>query len=162
MKILATIVFFCFTGILFSQSKKDLKDAGVISRTEKTSKVEKKSTITFVESTEKYDESGNKVEVIEYKSDGDVKVHDQFEYNEKGKLVKEIHLDPLTKKAKETIAYSYGEDDKVVKEVYYNKKGEVSKTVDYTYSNKLKTEKKITNAAGKVIETKTYTYEKKQ
>lgn len=161
MKILLTLVLFCSTHFLFSQSKKDLKDAGVISRTEKTSKIEKKATINYTESIEKYDGNGNKTEVIEYKSDGDVKLLEQFEYNDKGKLSKEIHLDPLSKKAKETIEYTYGEDDKIIKEVYYNKKGEVSKTIDYTYSNKLKTEKKITNAAGKVIETKTYTYEKK-
>ncbi len=161
MKILSTILLFSITGLLFSQSKKDLKDAGIISRTEKTSKVEKKTTITFVESVEKYDDNGNKMEVIEYKSDGDIKVYTQFEYNDKGKLVKETEIDPLSKKTKSTVEYSYSDDDKLIKEGYYNKKNELVKTVEYTYDGKIKTEKKVTNAAGKVIETKTYSYEKK-
>ena len=161
MKILTTFLLFSIPALLLAQSKKDLKDAGAISRTEKTSKIEKKSTINYVESTEKYDNNGNKIEVIEYKSDGDIKVFDQFEYNDKGKLIKELHIDPISKNPKETIVFTYGEDDKLIKEVYYNKKNEVYKTVEYTYESKLKTEKKITNSTGKVIETKTYTYEKK-
>jgi hypothetical protein len=161
MKLLATILLFILTNVLFSQSKKDLKDGGIIARTEKTSKLEKKVLVTFVESEEKYDENGNKIELIEYKSNGDIKTFDQFSYNEKGRLSKETHLDPLTKKAKETVEYFYNDDDKVVKETYYNKKGELHKTVDYTYENKLKIEKKITNSSGKTIETKSYTYQKK-
>jgi hypothetical protein len=161
MKLLATIFFISFSTFCFSQSKKELKDAGVISRTENTSKLVKKSMVNYVESTEKYDENGNRIEVIEYKTDGDIKNFDRFEYNEKGKLSKEFHLDPLSKKAKETIEYFYNEDDKTIKEVYYNKKNELSKTVEYVYENKLKTEKKTTNGSGKVIELKKYTYEKK-
>lgn len=161
MKTLATLLLLFIHVVIFGQSKKDLKDASVISRTEKNSKFEKKSTINYVESTEKYDNNGNKIEVIEYKSDGDIKVFDQFEYNDKGKLTKERHIDPISKKPVETIEYFYNEEDKVIKEIYYNKKNEVYKTAEYTYTNKLKTEKKITNSKGKVIETKTYTYEKK-
>lgn len=148
------------TGI-WAQSKKDLKDAGIVSRTEKTSKLEKKVMVNYIESTEKYDANGNKIESIEYKSDGDIKSYDQFEYNDKGKVIKEMHIDPLSKKPKEIIEYSYGEDEKLMKEIYYNKKNEIAKTVEYKYDNKLKTEKKITNGNGKVIETKTYIYEKK-
>jgi hypothetical protein len=55
MKLLATILLFILTNVLFSQSKKDLKDGGIIARTEKTSKLEKKVLVTFVESEEKYD-----------------------------------------------------------------------------------------------------------
>lgn len=150
----------CSAG-LWAQSKKDLKDAGVISRTENTSKLEKKAMVNFVESTEKYDANGNKIEAIEYKSDGDIKSYEQFEYNDKGKLMKEMHIDPLSKKPKETVEYTYGDEDKLVKEVYYNKKNELVKTVEYKYDGKLKTEKKTTNSSGKVTETKTYTYEKK-
>lgn len=161
MKLLATILFLSFTTFISAQSKKELKDAGVISRTENTSKLEKKALINYKESVEKYDENGNKIETIEYKSDGDIKNYDQFEYNDKGKLSKETHLDPLSKKPKETIEYTYNEDEKLIKEVYYNKKNEINKTVEYTYENKLKVEKKTTNGSGKVIETKKYTYEKK-
>lgn len=161
MKALSILILLvCTTGV-WAQSKKDIKDAGVVSRTEKTSKLEKKSMVNYTESIEKYDANGNKIEAIEYKSDGDIKNYDQFEYNDKGKVIKEMHIDPISKKPKETIEYFYGEEDKLVKEIYYNKKNEVSKTVEYQYENKLKTEKKITNSSGKVIETKTYTYEKK-
>jgi len=161
MKLLAAFFFLSVSTLLTAQSKKELKDAGVASRIENTSKLEKKSIVNFIESTEKYDANGNKTEAIEYKSDGDIKNYDQFEYNDKGKLVKETHIDPLSKKPKETIEYTYGEDDKLIKEVYYNKKNELTKTVDYKYENKLKIEKKTTNSSGKVIETKTYTYQKK-
>lgn len=161
MKLLATIFFISLSPLVFSQSKKEIKEAGVIARTENTSKLVKKSMVNYVESTEKYDENGNRIEVIEYKSDGDIKNFDRYEYNEKGKLVKEIHIDPLSKKPKETIEYFYNEDDKIITELYYNKKNELSKTVEYVYENKLKTEKKTTNEKGKIIETKKYTYEKK-
>jgi hypothetical protein len=161
MKILATFFLLSLPCLLTAQSKKEIKDAGIVSRTEKTSKLEKKSMINYVESVEKYDDAGNKIEVIEYKSDGDIKGYDQFEYNDKGKLTKEYHVDPLSKKPKEVIEFFYNDEDKLIKEVYYNKKNEVSKTVDYKFENKLKVEKKVTNAAGKVIETKTYTYQKK-
>jgi hypothetical protein len=161
MKLFATIFFISLSPLAFSQSKKEIKEAGVIARTENTSKLVKKSMVNYVESTEKYDENGNRIEVIEYKSDGDIKNFDQYEYNEKGKLVKEFHIDPLSKKPKETIEYFYNEDEKIIKELYYNKKNELNKTVEYVYENKLKTEKKTTNEKGKIIETKKYTYEKK-
>jgi hypothetical protein len=159
MKISAILLFLLFPVCLMAQSKKELKDAGIISRTEKTTKVEKRTTVNYTESVEKYDNNGNKIELIEYKSDGDIKTYNQFEYNEKGKLVKEFRIDAISKKPKETIEYQYNEEDKLVKELYYNKKNELTKTNEYTYVNKLKTEKKTTNANGKIVETKTYTYE---
>lgn len=154
------VAFFCLPFLLLSaQSKKDLKDAGIKSRIEMTSKLEKKSMVTYKESSEKYDDNGNKLEVIEYNSKGDIKTFTQFEYNEKGKVSKEMKIDPISKKPSRTIEYTY-DNDKLVKEIVYNKKSEVSETSLYSYDGKLKTEKKTTNATGKVIETKTYTYEK--
>jgi hypothetical protein len=143
-----------------AQSKKDLKDAGVKMRVEMTSKLEKKTMVNYKESVEKYDENGNKIEVIEYNSKGDIKNYLQYEYNEKGKVVKEMKIDALNKKPIKTIEFTY-EDDKLTKEILYNKKNEVAETSVYTYDGKLKIEKKTTNGSGKVIETKTYTYEKK-
>lgn len=161
MKLLATALLLSISTYISAQSKKELKDAGVVSRTENTSKLEKKVMINYVESIEKYDDNGNKIELVESKSNGDIKTFDQFEYNDKGKLIKEYHIDPVSKKPKETVEYIYNEEDKLIKEIYFNKKNEINKTVDYTYENKLKTQKKISNGSGKVIETKTYTYEKK-
>lgn len=160
MKILAIFLLLSIPVVVLAQSKKVLKNAGVVSRTEKTNKVDKKGTINYLESTEKYDSNGNRIEVIEYKSDGNIKKYNKFEYNDKGKLIYEQHIDPITKKPKETIEFTYSEVDGLIKEVYYNNKLQLSKTVVYTYENQLKTEKKVTNSAGKVIETKTYTYEK--
>jgi len=161
MKLFAIILAFIAPFTIVAQSKKDIKDAGVISRTEKTCKTEKGATVTFTESVERYDENGNKVEVIEYKSNGDIKVYSQFVYNDKGKLVKEMAIDPISKNPIVTIEYTYDEKDKLIKELHYNKKKELKKTVTYTYDNTLKTEKKVVDDKGKTIETKTYTYEKK-
>lgn len=160
-KIILLVVLNLLSAVIFAQSKKEIKDAGVISRTETTSKLEKKSMITFKESMEKYDENGNKTEVIEYNSKGDIKSFVQYEYNEKGKVTKESKIDPISKKPSKTIEYLY-EDDKLTKELLYNKKNELIETTQYTYEGRLKKEKKTTNASGKLIETKVYTYEKKQ
>ena len=129
-------------------------------RTEKTIKIDKKVTINYLESTEKYDKNGNRIELIEYKSDGDIKRFNKFEYNDNGKVIYEQHIDPITKKPKETIEFTYSEGDGLIKEVHYNNKLQLTQTVVYTYENHLKTEKKTTNSTGKVIESKTYTYEK--
>jgi len=162
MKIIFFVVtIFLFSGFINAQSKKELKEAGVIYRIETTRKLEKKVMITYNESSEKYDENGNKTEVIEYNSKGDIKTFFQYEYNDKGKVNKEYKIDPISKKTSKTVEYIY-EDDNLIKELVYNKKMELVETVVYSYDGKLKLEKKTTNAAGKVIETKTYTYEKKK
>lgn len=161
MKTLATLLLCSIPVIMMAQSKKELKDAGVISRTETTSKTEKGSTSTFKESFEKYDGNGNRIEVIEYKSNGDILNFQQFEYNANGKVTKEKKINPLNSQPKITIEYIYGADDKLIKELHYDSKNVVTKTVEITYENGLKKEKKITNNLGKVIEAKTYVYEKK-
>jgi hypothetical protein len=160
MKYFITTLFCLPLILLTAQSKKELKDAGVKSRTEMTSKLVKKSMVTYKESFEKYDENGNKTEVIEYDSKGDIKSYTQFEYNDKGKVTKELKIDALSKKPVRTIDFFY-EEDKLTKEIVYNKKNEVTETSIYTYDGKLKLEKKTTNGSGKLIETKIYTYEKK-
>ena len=160
MKYIFSILLYLPILVVSAQTKKDLKEAGVKSRIEMTSKLEKKSMITYQESAEKYDDNGNKVEVIEYNSKGDVKSYMQFEYNDKGKVMKEMKMDASSKKPLRTVEFFY-EDDKLTKEILYNKKNEIAEITVYTYDGKLKTEKKTTNNNGKVIETKTYTYEKK-
>ncbi len=162
MKLLATLLIFFLPSLLFSQSKKELKDAGVISRVENTSKSEKGKTTNYKESFERYDDNGNKIEAIEYKSNGDIINYTQFEYNDKGKVIKEKRLNPVNSQPKATINYEYSEDGKLIKELHYDKNNELKKTSEYLYENGLKAIKKTTDSKGKVIETKTYTYEKKK
>lgn len=158
MKSLAFILFVSTSVLLTAQSKKEIKEAGIISRTENTVKTEKGRTKTYKESFEKYDNNGNKVELIEYKSNGDINNHTQFEYNGKGKVIKEKEINPLSKLPKSIVEYTYTENDRLFKELHYDSKNVLKKTIEYIYEGGLKKEKKVTNADGKVIENKTYTY----
>lgn len=147
---------------VYAQSKKDLKDAGVASRTETTVVTKKGTTVQYVESVEKYDENGNKLEVIEYSSNGDISQYVQYTYNDKGKVIKEVKLNPASKQPNSTIESIYSEDGKLITENYYDKTNQLKKTVDYAYDGNLKISKTTKNASGKIVETKTYTYEKKK
>lgn len=141
-----------------AQSKKELKEQGIRERREETRKTSKGVTVTYLESVEKYDANGNTIEKTEYDEKGDVQSIRQYTYNDKGKLEKEISLDPLSRNPRHSVTYTYSEDDRLIKEMEYNKKGELERTVEYTYENNLKREKKVTDAKGKVTEVKTYTY----
>lgn len=161
MKIFITLFFVAASAAIFAQSKKDIKDAGVISRTETTVKSEKGSSVSFVESVEKYDDNGNKTEVIEYKSNGDILAYTQYSYNEKGRLIKEVRLNPVNKQPKTTIEFQYSDDGKLQKEIHYDSRNQLKKTSEFKYDGNLKISKTTTNASGKIVETKTYSYVKK-
>lgn len=162
MRLILTIILSACFSIGYSQSKKDIKEAGVISRTENTVKSEKGSSQSFVESVEKYDENGNKTEVIEYKSNGDIVSQIQYSYNDKGRVSKEVRINPVNKQPKISIEFQYTEDGKLIKEIHYDNKNQLKKSIEFKYEGNLKTSKTTTNASGKIIETKTYTYEKKK
>jgi|GEM_PF-1484462 len=154
--ILALVLLFS-SPLLWSQSKKDLKEAGITGRQEETKKA---GGTSFMESSEKYDPNGNTTEKIEYDDKGDILLHEKYEYNEKGKMVKEIHVDPISKKERKTIEYLYNGNDRLTGEIHRDRKGEIVKMVEYNYDGNLKKEKKVTDAKGRLLETKTYTYQK--
>lgn len=161
MKLSLAVLFILSSSFIFAQSKKDIKEAGVVSRTETTVKSEKGGSLSYIESVEKYDDNGNKTEVIEYKSNGDISTYTQYSYNENGRLFKEVRINPVNKQPKITIEFQYAEDGKLEKEIHYDSKNQLKKTSEFKYDGNLKISKTTTNASGKIIETKTFTYVKK-
>lgn len=153
------IIFFSISIGSFSQSKKEIKEAGIKSKTEKTQITEKGKSVTFTESIEKYDADGNVIELIEYEENGDTKKHIVYSYNEKGKLIKESKINPITKKEKSYIEYVYGEKNKLVKQTEY-RNNKLYTTTEYSYEGEFKTLKRVFNSKNKLIESKIYTYEK--
>jgi len=151
------LLFFLPVLAMYAQSKKELKELGITGRKEET---RKSGQPAYAESSETYDANGNTIEKIEYDSKGDITFYEKYEYNEKGKLQKELQIDPVSKKPKKTIEYIY-ENGEVQKEIHRDKKDAVIKTVEYRYEGVLKMEKKIMDAKGNLTETKTYTYTKK-
>ncbi len=86
-----------------------------------------------LERVERYDDTGEMIEEIDYNSDGKVKLHIQYVY----------------------------ENDLLVKEIYLDHKGKLEKYFVYTYdADGLKVSKKNFDAKDKIYKEKRYRYQK--
>jgi hypothetical protein len=159
MKFFITVLF-CFLSqfSIFSQSRKEIKDAGIKERIEHSEVIEGGISSKFIESVEKYDTLGNVIEKKEMNDKGDVVLFERYQYSPQQKLCKELVIDPVTNQETKITSYEYNNDGKLIKETILNKKGEVIKSHTYTYKNNLKNTRTTTNAKGKIIEVKTYQY----
>jgi hypothetical protein len=159
MKFFVTVLF-CFLSQLsiFSQSRKEIKDAGIKERIEHSEVIDGGMSSKFIESVEKYDTLGNLIEKKEMNDKGDIVLYERYQYSPQQKLCKELVVDPVTNQETKITSYEYNNDGKLIKETILNKKGEVIKSHAYTYENNLKNTRTTTNAKGKIIEVKTYQY----
>lgn len=128
MKIIFAAVFFIFCINAKSQSKKEIKDLGIIS-IKTVSHINEKS--SYIEKIEKYDAEGNLIEEIKYYPDKSIKSHVCWTYNKNNNKFTEIH---------------YDKNDKIIKKT------------EYQYNEGLRTSKKEYDEKGKLTEWKTYEY----
>lgn len=149
--------FFLAQTTLYGQGRKkaeknNLKSETVWSQNDKGIKVK--------ESFTRFDKEGNVTEEIEYDETGTKIIkHNTYTYNSDNDVLEEKQLNPSGKLVK-TIKYKYNEDEKVIQEDHITAAGKIEKVIKYKYNNKLKTEKAIYDAAGKVRKRKMYAYEK--
>ena len=129
---LIILVLLCLGAGAFGQSKKTLKEHGIVTKTVEEYFLEEGMDEPVVESFERYNKEGEVVEIKEYNRRGEVKKWEKYAYDEEGELVEEIFLDP---------------------------KGKVLSTEKSIYRDGLKVEKHYFNNRGKLYKKKVYNYE---
>lgn len=155
--IILTIVLALCCIILFSQSRKTIKEKGIKTKTEWQYSYKYGKETKYKEAVEKYDAEGNKTEEKIFDEFGKVISHKKFEYNDKHDLIKETICNSAGKTDK-TINYTYSDTEE--KEMHYNALGKLEKTVIYKISDDLRVEKKVLDAANNLKSKKIYEYVK--
>ncbi|MBE2247260.1 MAG: hypothetical protein IAE67_08380 [Candidatus Competibacteraceae bacterium] len=143
-----------------AQNKKDIREAGIRSRTELIEVNKKGITFSYTESIEIYDENGNITEKKEFDEKGDIRLHETYQYSEGNKLIKKSKISPVTGNEQKSVVFAYDTQGNLIKEEHYDGKGVINKTIDYVYDGKFKMKKTVTNNKGKIKEIKHYQYNK--
>lgn len=117
--------------ILHAQSRKNVKEYGIITRTEYEEDYENSNGKAYKEEFTKFDKEGNVIEEVKYESNGNIK---------------------------EKTTYVYNKNNDVTREVRYDKNNQIEKTIEYTYDGELKTSKTVYDNKGRIITKKTYEY----
>jgi len=127
-----------WTGLLlglllpaYGQSKKEIREHGIVSKTVQEYFIEEWIDEPVTESIEKYNEDGELVESQEFNRRGEVKTWEKYSYDEDGNLVEEIFLDE-----KGTIVRtekSIFKDGLKVEKQYYNNREKLYKKKRYVY-----------------------------
>ena len=129
-----------FLGILSSvllaaslagQDRETIKEKKIASVTVQEYFLEQGMDKPVVESIEKYDESGNLIEIKEFNSKGEVKLWEEYTYNEEGKIEETRFFNARGKlESKEKNIYS---DGLRIEKEYYNNKDKLVKRKVYEY-----------------------------
>ncbi len=116
---------------MFGQKKKNIQIHKIKSITVYNEDFENKNGKQVKESYERFDESGNTLEEIEYDKKGVEKQHVLYEYDEDGNKTKETYLNPNGSKEK-IIAYKY-QDDLKIERIIYLSDGTIKSKKKYIY-----------------------------
>ena len=130
--LLIVVVLFSFAAGADAQSKKILKEKGIVTKTVEEYFIEEGIDEPVVESIERFNEEGECVELKELNKRGEIKRWEQYVYDEEGKLVEEKFLDD---------------------------KGKVVRTEKSIYRDGLKAEKHYLDQRGRLYKKKVYVYE---
>lgn len=117
---------------LLAQDRKDIRDAGVVSRTVNEYFIEDGIKEPLVESVIKYDEDGEVTEVKEFNKRGEITRWEK---------------------------YVYDEDRNVIEEQFLDEKGKVSRIEKTIWEDGFKKEKHYFNSRKKLYKKKVYVYE---
>lgn len=135
-KILYVMAIFMFmAGGVSGQSKKIIREKKIVSTTVHEYFIEEGMDEPVVESIEKYNESGDLIEIQEFNKREEIRKWEKYAYNDDGKLVEEVFLDA---------------------------KGKIERTEKSIYEDKLRVEKQYYNSRGKLYKKKEYLYEYRQ
>ncbi|MEN8229595.1 MAG: hypothetical protein ABFS38_15650 [Bacteroidota bacterium] len=128
----AMAVLLFVAGVAFGQSKKSIREKGIVSITVDEYFIEEGMDEPVVESIENFNEQGELVEIREFDKRGDLEKWEKYVYNEDGELVEAIFLD---------------------------EKGRITETEKNIYDGKLRIEKQYYNNKGNLYKKKVYKYE---
>lgn len=126
------ILLLLVPALAFGQGSKTLKKKNVVSQTTYEYFLAEGKNDPVVEKIETYDEEGNTIEVKVFNKTGGVK---QWE------------------------KYNYDENDDVIEEIYLDEKGRVTERIEYTFEDKLVSEKRYYDHRDRLVKKKTYSYE---
>jgi len=129
---LLTCAFLIMAGPVLGQSTTIIKEKKIATRTVQEYFIDEGMDEPVVESIEKFNESGDVIEIQEFNSRGEVKLWEKYAYDNEGRVVEEIFLDA---------------------------KGRVERTEKSTYSDGLRIEKQYYNNRDKLYKRKVYEYE---
>jgi IMP dehydrogenase/GMP reductase len=115
----------------YGQSKKMIRDKGIISVTVREYFIEEGMDKPVVESVEKYNGEGELIEIQEFNRLGEMSKWEKYAYDEEGNLVEEVFLDQKGKVTR-TEKSIYQEGLRVEKQ-FYNDRGRLYKKKEYLY-----------------------------
>jgi YD repeat-containing protein len=128
----AGIILLCLSGILSAQSKKMIREKGIVKQTVYEYFLEEGMDKPVVEQIERYNEDGELIEVQEFNKLGEVQKWEKYAYDDEGNLVEEIFLD---------------------------EKGKATRTEKSIYKDGLRVEKQFFDERGRMFKKKEYLYE---
>jgi len=120
------------TAAVSAQDRKDIRDAGIVSRTVNEYFIEEGIKEPRIESFQKYNEDGEVIEVKEFNKRGEITLWEK---------------------------YVYDEDRNIIEEAFLENKGKVNRTEKTIYKDGLKVEKHYYNRREKIYKKKVYVYE---
>ncbi|MCK5135007.1 MAG: hypothetical protein KAR19_04405 [Bacteroidales bacterium] len=115
----------------YGQSKKNIREKGIVSKTVHEYFIEEGMDEPVVESIERFNEEGDVIEIQEFNRKGEVRKWEKYMYNDDGKLVEEVFLD--AKGRIDRTEKSIYEDNLRVEKQYYNNRGKLYKKKKYLY-----------------------------
>jgi hypothetical protein len=128
----AVAICFLVVAISNAQGKKIIKEKGIATITVNEYFIGEGMDEPVVESIEKFNEDGERVEIREFNKKGETKRWEKYLYDKDGNVVEQIFLDG---------------------------KGRITETEKNVYDGKLRIEKQYYNKKGKLYKKKVYQYE---
>ena len=145
-------------SLLFSQSKKEVKDNKIKSTTETIKATDGIKETAYKDSYIAFDKNGNITEQTEYNPDGSVKNKFTMKYDNFKNKTEEIEYEGSVLKQKRQFSYNANGDKTV--ELTLDSSGKLLKKETYTYNKQgLRVEKKVYNSANALVETHVYSYQ---
>ncbi|MEO5675123.1 MAG: hypothetical protein ABIQ74_10795 [Chitinophagales bacterium] len=124
------LLLFCFP--VLSQSKSEIKDRKIKSVTTSTFDI-RKGDSTFKKNLSRYDRQGNVIESIDYDPHGNIKDHEQFQYNSHGDEVLYIQLSS-DQKVMRKIESRYNKWNNLTEKITTDEGGNLSEKIELTYN----------------------------
>ena len=160
----STTVFIIFFTLLsvnsFSQSKKEVKKFKIKSSTTVVTESLEGKEKTRTDSYQKFDNSGNVLEEIEYNKDGSFKKKETHKYNRNNDNTEDVIFDEKGNVQKKTITEYNMNKDKTHESVY-DGSGKLIEKTQHGYNAKgLRSYENTTDDKGKMIKKSMYAYDK--
>jgi hypothetical protein len=126
-----TFTFMALAGYSYGQSTRIIKEKKIATLTVYEYFVEEGMDKPVVESVEKYNESGDLIEIEKFNSKGEVKRWEKYAYDEGGRMTETVFLD--AKGRTERTEKNVYKDGLRVEKQYYNNKNKLTKRKVYEY-----------------------------